>query len=56
MRASVPSSTGAFDLNFGFFRGLGQGTAQVPCLFLGYYQVCYLGAEIKRPAAPFPAP
>ncbi|MCL5743696.1 MAG: amino acid permease, partial [Acidobacteria bacterium] len=44
----------AFKLNLHFFRGLGQGTANVLYLFLGYYQVCYLGAEVKEPGRTIP--
>jgi len=33
---------------------LGQGTAQVLYLFLGYYQICYLGAEVKNPGRTIP--
>jgi amino acid transporter len=44
----------AFQLNLNFFQNLGQGTAQVLYLFLGYYQVCYLGAEIREPGRTIP--
>ncbi len=44
----------AFRLNLGFFQGLGEGSAQVLYLFLGYYQVCYLGAEVKNPGRTIP--
>ena len=30
----------AFNMNLDFFQGLGQGTANVLYMFLGYYQVC----------------
>ncbi len=45
---------GALQFNFDFLQGLGQGTANVLYLFLGYYQVCYLGAEIKNPGRTIP--
>lgn len=45
---------GAFDVDLGFVQGLGQGSAQVLYLFLGYYQVCYLGAEVKDPGRTIP--
>ncbi|HEX9858102.1 MAG TPA: amino acid permease, partial [Paracoccaceae bacterium] len=45
---------GAFDVDFNFIQGLGQGSAQVLYLFLGYYQVCYLGAEVKDPGRTIP--
>lgn len=48
----VPAGAWTFDGNF--FQGLGQGTANVLYLFLGYYQVCYLGAEIKNPGRTIP--
>ncbi len=44
----------AFRLDLSFFQGLGQGTANVLYLFLGYYQVCYLGAEIREPGRTIP--
>jgi amino acid transporter len=45
---------GAFEVDFNFIQGLGQGSAQVLYLFLGYYQVCYLGAEVKDPGRTIP--
>jgi amino acid transporter len=48
----VPPGAWTFDANF--WQGLGQGTANVLYLFLGYYQVCYLGAEIKDPGRTIP--
>ena len=45
---------GAFDLDLNWFQGLGQGTANVLYLFLGYYQVCYLGAEVRKPGRTIP--
>lgn len=44
----------AFKWNMDFLQGLGQGTANVLYLFLGYYQVCYLGAEVKDPGRTIP--
>jgi len=44
----------AWKLDLGFLQGLGQGTANVLYLFIGYYQVCYLGAEIKDPGRTIP--
>jgi basic amino acid/polyamine antiporter, APA family len=40
---------GAFHLNWAFLIGLGNGTIVVIYNYLGYYQVCYLGDEVKRP-------
>ncbi len=45
---------GAFSLDLDWFRGLGNGTANVLYLFLGYYQVCYLGAEVREPGRTIP--
>ena len=44
----------AWRLNPAFWQGLGQGTANVLYLFLGYYQVCYLGAEVRDPGRTIP--
>jgi len=44
----------AFVLDFAFLQGLGEGSANVLYLFLGYYQVCYLGGEIKNPGRTVP--
>lgn len=44
----------AFNMNLDFFQGLGKGTANVLYMFLGYYQVCYLGAEVKNPGRTIP--
>jgi amino acid transporter len=46
---------GAFDLNWAFLIGLGNGTVLVMYNYLGYNQVCYLGAEVKRPERTIPA-
>lgn len=48
----LPPGALQFDMNF--LQGLGQGTANVLYLFLGYYQVCYLGAEVKKPGRTIP--
>jgi amino acid transporter len=45
---------GAFSFNLESLQGLGQGTANVLYLFLGYYQVCYLGGEIRNPGRTIP--
>jgi amino acid transporter len=44
----------AFKIDLSWFQNLGQGTANVLYLFLGYYQVCYLGAEVKEPGRTIP--
>ncbi len=45
---------GAFDFDWAFLQGLGQGSSEVLYLFLGYYQVCYLGGEIRNPGRVIP--
>jgi amino acid transporter len=45
---------GAFNLNWAFLVGLGNGTIQVMYNYLGYSQVCYLGGEVKQPARTIP--
>ena len=44
----------AFRMDFDFLMGLGEGSAEVLYLFLGYYQVCYLGAEVRAPGRTIP--
>jgi len=44
----------AFTLSMGFVRGLGAGTLIVMYNYLGYYQICYLGGEVKNPARTIP--
>ena len=44
----------AFALNKEFFSGLGQaGTKAIYC-YLGYYNICHLGAEIQKPERNIP--
>jgi len=45
---------GAFDLNWAFLIGLGNGTILVIYNYLGYNQVCYLGGEVKQPERTIP--
>lgn len=45
---------GAFSPSLSFLLGLGNGTVVVVYNFLGYYQVCYLGDEVKRPERTIP--
>jgi amino acid transporter len=45
---------GAFSLSWSFLIGLGNGTVVVVYNFLGYYQVCYLGDEVKQPERTIP--
>ena len=44
----------AFRFDLGFLASLGEGSAEVLYLFLGYYQVCYLGGEIRDPGRTIP--
>ncbi len=48
----LPPDAFRFDLDY--LGGLGQGTANVLYLFLGYYQVCYLGSEVREPGRTIP--
>ncbi len=45
---------GAFELNWAFLLGLGNGTVIVIYNYLGYNQVCFLGGEVKNPARTIP--
>ncbi|HYB76577.1 MAG TPA: APC family permease [Candidatus Bathyarchaeia archaeon] len=40
---------GAWHIGLPFMLGLGNGTMLVMFNFLGYYQICYLGDEVKEP-------
>jgi amino acid transporter len=40
---------GAWHIGLPFVLGLGNGTMLVMFNFLGYYQICYLGDEVKNP-------
>ncbi len=48
----LPENAFRFDLEF--LASLGEGSAEVLYLFLGYYQVCYLGGEIRDPGRTIP--
>jgi APA family basic amino acid/polyamine antiporter len=45
---------GAWHIGIPFMLGLGNGTMLVMFNFLGYYQSCYLGDEVKRPGKNIP--
>ena len=45
---------GAFDLNAGFFGGLSKASLKTIYCYLGYYNVCHLGAEIRNPERVIP--
>ncbi|MCW3127974.1 MAG: Amino acid permease, partial [Bacteroidetes bacterium] len=47
-------SKDAFDLTPLFFFGLGQASLKTVYSFLGYYNVCHLGGEIKEPEVNIP--
>jgi Amino acid transporters len=44
----------AFDFTPAFFLGLGQASIKTVYSFLGYYNVCHLGGEIKEPERNIP--
>lgn len=45
---------GAWDLSWLFFAGLGAATVRTIYTYLGYYNVCHLGGEIKDPERNIP--
>lgn len=45
---------GAWQFGLPFMLGLGNGTILVMFNFLGYYQICYLGGEVKQPERVIP--
>ncbi|NUQ63405.1 MAG: APC family permease [Pirellulales bacterium] len=45
---------GAFSFSFGFFLGLGKASAIGVYDYLGYYDVCYIGEEVKNPGKVIP--
>jgi len=45
---------GAWDLSWVFFAGLGTATVQTIYTYLGYYNVCHLGGEIRSPEKNIP--
>ena len=45
---------GAFHFSLGFFLGLGAATRIGVYDYLGYYDVCYLGGEVKEPGRTIP--
>jgi amino acid transporter len=44
----------AFSFSWLFFAGLGSATVKTIYTYLGYYNVCHLGAEIKEPEVNIP--
>lgn len=45
---------GAWSLNWLFFAALGSATVQTIYTYWGYYNVCFLGGEVKQPARNIP--
>jgi len=45
---------GAWDLSWVFFVGLGHATMETIYTYLGYYNVCQLGGEVKEPERNIP--
>lgn len=45
---------GAFHTGTGFFLGLGSATLIAMYCFLGYYDICYVGGEVREPARVIP--
>lgn len=45
---------GSFDLSFGFLMGLGAATRIGVYDYLGYYDVCYIGDEVRDPGRTIP--
>jgi fructoselysine transporter len=45
---------GTWDLSWVFFAGLGTATVQTIYTYLGYYNVCHLGGEIRSPEKNIP--
>lgn len=46
--------SGAFQFSLGFFNGLGAAAAIGIYDYLGYYDVCYLGDEVRNPGRTIP--
>ncbi len=45
---------GAFTLSLGFFMGLGGASRVAMYDYLGYYDICYIGEEVKEPGRVIP--
>jgi amino acid transporter len=46
--------SGAWDLSWAFWAGLGAATVKTIYTYLGYYNVCHLGAEVRQPERNIP--
>jgi amino acid transporter len=53
-RVAFDFPPGAFDFSLGFFLGLGAATRVGIYDYLGYYDVCYLGEEVRDPGRVIP--
>ena len=53
-RLAFDYPSGAWDLSSLFFVALGQATVQTTYTYLGYYNVCYLGGEVREPERNIP--
>jgi amino acid transporter len=53
-RLAFDFPAGAWDFSWLFFAGLGQATVQTIYTYLGYYNVCHLGGEVKAPEKNIP--
>src|SRR6267378_7904513 len=47
-RLAFTYPAGAWDLSWLFFAGLGQATVKTIYTYLGYYNVCHLGGEVRE--------
>jgi amino acid transporter len=54
MRLAFGFPAGAWDLSWVFFVGLGHATMETIYTYLGYYNVCQLGGEVKEPKRNIP--
>jgi fructoselysine transporter len=53
-RLAFDFPAGAWNFSWLFFAGLGQATVQTIYTYLGYYNVCHLGGEVKAPEKNIP--
>jgi len=53
-RLAFTYPAGAWDLSWLFFVGLGQATVKTIYTYLGYYNVCHLGGEVREPERNIP--
>lgn len=53
-RRALDFPPGAFDFSAGFLLGLGGAMLIAMYCFLGYYDICYVGGEVRRPERVIP--